>query len=89
MHNGKRQAPTYPMQVDNCLYCNIMEKIPLTVAASVVALEDVFGSSHPYQVDLFSDDKLNTIYKEQWVSIGYLPNTCSLQLGMLAEFKTE
>ncbi|KAG7361125.1 hypothetical protein IV203_036225 [Nitzschia inconspicua] len=47
--NGDRKAPPYPHQVDDCMFADIRHYFPLTSAASIVALEDVFGTTHPCQ----------------------------------------
>ena len=60
--DGTRLPPPYPMQVDDCFYADIKEYFPRTVAASIIALEDLFDRSHPYQDPPLSLEKLKVIY---------------------------
>ncbi|KAG7371384.1 hypothetical protein IV203_019954 [Nitzschia inconspicua] len=62
--NGDCMAPPYPHQVDDCMFADIRHYFPLTSAASIVALEDVFGSTHPCQ-HILSMDKLELEYTER------------------------
>ena len=72
---GTRLPPPYPMQVDDCLYADVADHFPRTVAASVVALEDVFDGHHSYQDPPLSLEKLNPIHKEQRLLLGHMPDT--------------
>ena len=79
-HN--RLPPTYPMQVDDCLYADVQEHFPRTAAASVVALEDVFDGHHPYQDAPLSLEKLDPIHTEQRVLLGHYPDTRSMMVRL-------
>ena len=76
--DNSRKPPTTPMQVDDCLYADVAEHFPLTVAASIASLMDVFDGIHPFQESPLSDEKLNSIHKEQRVLLGHEPDTRSM-----------
>ncbi|KAG7373857.1 hypothetical protein IV203_012952 [Nitzschia inconspicua] len=73
--NGDRMAPPYPHQVDDCMFADIRHYFPLTSAASIIALEDVFGSTHPCQEHVLSMDKLELEYTESRLVVGHVPNS--------------
>ncbi|KAG7368827.1 hypothetical protein IV203_031570 [Nitzschia inconspicua] len=73
--NGDRKAPPYPHQVDDCMFADVHPHFPLTSAASIVALEDVFGSTHPCQEHVLSMDKLELEYSETRLVVGHVPNS--------------
>jgi hypothetical protein len=43
---GHCVPPPFP-QVDDCMLADVPEHMPLTAAASMVAVEDIFGEKHP------------------------------------------
>ena len=73
-----RKPPETPMQVDDCLLADVEEYFPRTVAASIVALEDVFDGNHPYQEAPLSEEKLNPIHSEQRLLTGHVPDSRSM-----------
>ncbi|KAG7339164.1 hypothetical protein IV203_020107 [Nitzschia inconspicua] len=73
--NGDRKAPPYPHQVDDCMFADIRHYFPLTSAASIVALEDVFGTTHPCQEHVLSMDKLELEYTESRLVVGHVPDS--------------
>ncbi|KAG7339748.1 hypothetical protein IV203_025427 [Nitzschia inconspicua] len=73
--DGERLPPPFPHQVDDCMFADIPEYIRLTSAASIVALEDVFGPKHPCQESVLSVEKLDMEYGEDRLVVGQCPNT--------------
>ncbi|KAG7345440.1 hypothetical protein IV203_032971 [Nitzschia inconspicua] len=73
--DGERLPPPFPHQVDDCMFADIPEYIRLTSAASIVALEDVFGPKHPCQESVLSIEKLDMEYGEDRLVVGQCPNT--------------
>jgi hypothetical protein len=61
---GHRVPPPSPHQVDDCMFADVPEHMPLTAGASMVALEDIFGEKHPCQEHVLSFDKLNLSFDE-------------------------
>ncbi len=80
--DGSRTPPPYPMQVDDCLYADIAEFFPRTVAASVIALEDVFDSHHPYQDPPLSLEKLDPIHREDRLLLGHHLDTRTMMVKL-------
>jgi hypothetical protein len=60
-NNGSRKPPTFPMQVDDCMYANVDEYFKLTAASSIISLEDTFG--------------VNPVYNEERLLLGHELNT--------------
>jgi hypothetical protein len=67
--DGHRMPPPFPHQVDDCMFADVPEHMPLTAAASMVALEDSFGEKHPCQEHVLSFDKLNLSFDENTVML--------------------
>jgi hypothetical protein len=61
----------FPHQVDDCMFADVPEHMPLTTAASMVALEDIFGEKHPCQEHVLSFDKLNLSFDEHCDVVGH------------------
>jgi hypothetical protein len=51
--HGHRMPPPFPHQVDDYMFADVPEHMPLPAAASMVALEDIFGEKHPCQEHVF------------------------------------
>ncbi|KAG7354495.1 hypothetical protein IV203_003851 [Nitzschia inconspicua] len=73
--DGSRRPPPYPHQVDDCLFADTIELMPLTAAASMIALEDVFGPKHECHEHILSMDKLNLAFDETRDMLGHHVDT--------------
>jgi hypothetical protein len=73
--DGTRRPPPFPHQVDDCMFADVIPFIRQTSAASIVALEDVFGPKHPQQEFVLSQEKLELAYDESRLVVGHVPNT--------------
>lgn len=73
--DGVRQPPPYTHQVDDNLFADIPSYMPLTVAASLMALRDVFGPPHPCQPDPLSLEKLDLRFTETRQMLGVVVDT--------------
>jgi hypothetical protein len=80
--NGKRIPPFYTAHVDDNLYAEVPEFFHLTVACSVISLEDTFGGNHPNQEDVLSDEKFNAMYYEDRTLLGQHPDSRSMTVKM-------
>jgi hypothetical protein len=78
--DGSRQPPEYAAHVDDNIYADVEEFLPLTIAASVTALEDVFGGNHPNQEPVLSDEKLHLFYQEFRTLLGHEPDSRSMKV---------
>jgi hypothetical protein len=58
--------------------------MPLTAAASMVALEDIFGEKHPCQEHVLSFDKLNLSFDEHHDVVGHSVDTQRMVVGITA-----
>jgi hypothetical protein len=74
-NNGSRKPPTFPMQVDDCMYADVDEHFKLTAASSIISLEDTFGIDHPCQEKALSEKKFNPVYNEERLLLGHELNT--------------
>ena len=70
-----RLPPAMPMQVDDLFSTDIRDTMPLTSAASIVALEDTFGPDHPCQEMVLSQEKLDLEYGETRLLVGFVLET--------------
>ena len=52
------------------------------IGASVVAVNDVFDGNHPYQEEVLSDEKLNLLYQEVRLLLGYFPNSRTMRVDI-------
>jgi len=66
-----RIAPVMPMQVDDLFSTDIIDTMRLTSAASIMALEDMFGLDHPCQEMVLSQEKLVLAYLEERLLVGF------------------
>ena len=78
--DGSRKPSTYVGHVDDHLYAEVAEFLRRAIACSFVAADDAFGGSHKFQEDLISTRKLNMLYKEIRILLGYLPNTRTMMV---------
>jgi hypothetical protein len=76
--DGSRIPPSYVSHVDDHLYADVAEKLPLTIAASVESLTQVFGGNHPCQEPVLSDEKLHLVYQELRTLLGHEPDSRSM-----------
>ena len=77
---GNRKPPIYVNHVDDNGYCDVKYYMPRTVACSAQALDDVFGSYHRFQNRIISEDKLNLIYAEHRLLLGFLFNSRTMMV---------
>jgi hypothetical protein len=82
--HGHRVPPPFPRQVDDCMFADVPEHMPLTAAASMVALEDIFGEKHPCQEHVLSFDKLNLSFDENRDVVGHHVDTRRMVVGITA-----
>jgi hypothetical protein len=68
--------------VDDCFFADIRETFLLTSAASVVALEDVFGPKHPCQPTVLSMEKLHLVHGPSRQLLGQFPDTGPMVVAM-------
>ena len=73
--DGSRIPPPFPHQVDDCMFADVKDYFRLTSAASIVALEDVFGIDHPHQEKTLSLEKLELAYYEGHHVVGQQVDT--------------
>lgn len=78
--DGSRKSSTYVGYVGNHLYAEVAKFLCRAIACSFVSANDTFGGSHEFQVDLISAQKLNMLYKEIRVLLGYLPNSRTMMV---------
>ena len=79
---GQRIPPPYPHHVDDCMYADVKEYMPQTIAASVYSLYTILGFPQPHLPDPLSHDKLVTHYNHQRVACGRKIDTRRLSVGM-------
>ena len=80
--NGLRIAPNYQGHVDDHFWAEILPYLKLSIGASVVAVNDVFDGNHPYQEEVLSDEKLNLLYREVRLLLGYFPNSRTMRVDI-------
>jgi hypothetical protein len=88
-NNGSRKPPTFPMQVDDCMYADVDEHFKLTAASSIISLEDTFGVDHPCQEKAISEKKLNPVYNEERLLLGHELNTRRMVVIVSAKRRTK
>jgi hypothetical protein len=88
-NNGSRKPPTFPMQVDNCMYANVDKHFKLTAASSIIPLEDTFGVDHPCQEKALSEKKFNPVYNEERLLLGHQLNTRRMVVIVSAKRRTK
>jgi hypothetical protein len=66
------------------MFADVPEHMPLTAAASMVALEDIFGEKHPCQEHVLSIDKLNLSFDEHHDVVGNYVDTRRMVVGITA-----
>jgi hypothetical protein len=66
------------------MFADVPEHMPLTAAASMVALEDIFGEKHPCQEHVLSIDKLNLSFDEHHDVVGHYVDTRQMVVGVTA-----
>ena len=64
--------------MDDHLYAETEQLMPLAVACSVVSVDETFGGNHKYQELVLSEEKLHLLYKKQRILLGNLPDSRSL-----------
>ena len=67
---GNQLPPTFDMQVDDCMYANILEYIKRTATMSIIGLEDISGAAQPFQEHPLSFKKWNPHYGELRLLVG-------------------
>jgi hypothetical protein len=70
-NNGSRKPPTFPIQVDDCMYAVVDEHFKLTAASSKISLKDTFGGDHPCQEKALSEKKFNPVYNNERLLLGH------------------
>ena len=88
-NNGSRMPPTFPMQVDDCMYADVDEHFKLTAASSIISLEDTFGVDHPCQEKALSEKKFNPVYNEERLLLGHELNTRRMVVIVSAKRRTK
>jgi hypothetical protein len=81
--NGERLAPKYRHHVDDNLYADVAEHLERTVCASALALYEILGFPDWRQIGALSMEKLDTMYRPQRTTVGYVVNTRSMTVGLL------
>jgi hypothetical protein len=71
-NNGSRKPPTFPMQVDDCMYTDVDEHFKLTAASSIIVLEDTF----------------NPVYNKESLLLGHELNTRRIVVIVSAKRRT-
>jgi hypothetical protein len=88
-NNGSRKPPTFPMQVDDCMYANVDEHFKMTAASSIISLEVTFGVDHPCQEKALSEKKFNPVYNEERLLLGHKLNTRRMVVIVSAKQRTK
>jgi hypothetical protein len=88
-NNGSRKPPTFPLQVDDCMYVDVDEHFKLTAASSIISLEDTFGVDHPCQEKALSEKKFNPVYNEERLLLGHELNTHRMVVIVPAKRRTK
>ena len=73
--NGLQIAPDYQGRVDDHFWAEILPYLKLSIGASVVAVNDIFDGNHSYQEEVLSNEKLNLLYQEVQLLLGYFLNS--------------
>ena len=73
--NGDRLPTEFTAHVDDNIYAEVEEYLRRSVAVSMVSVDEAFGSSHKYQEDVLSNEKLNLFFEEVCLLLGKLPNS--------------
>jgi hypothetical protein len=79
---GRRRAPTYDHHVDDNMYGDIIELMPLAAAASVIALYDILGYPDSRIPDPISWDKFEKVHGHLRRVVGWDFNTRDLTFSL-------
>ena len=80
--NRLQIAPDYQGYVNDHFWAEILQYLKLLIGASVVAVNDVFDGNHPYQEEVLSNEKLNLLYQEVRLLLGYFLNSRTMQVDI-------
>ena len=83
--DGRRRAPTYDHHVDDNMYGDISDLMPLAAAASVIALYDILGYPDGRIPDPISWDKFETVNGHLRRVVGWEFNTRDLTFALPAD----
>lgn len=86
--HGRRRAPTYDHHVDDNMYGDITEFMPLAAAASVIALYDILGYPDERIPDPISWEKFTTTHGHIRRVVGWDFNTRSLTFTLPNDKRT-
>jgi hypothetical protein len=86
--NGDRVAPQYDHHVDDCLYADVKEHFPLTVAASIMALYLLLGEPSANHRDPVSWEKFESKVTHTRKAKGFIVNTRRMEVS-LPDYKRE
>lgn len=81
--DGSRLPPLYKHHVDDEYYCDVLEHMPRTVSASIIALYEILGYPQRNVPPVLSFDKLVTLYNHLRVWNGFLINSRSMDVDVL------
>ncbi len=87
--DGSRRSPTYDHHVDDNIYGDVEEFVPLGVAASILALYMVLGYPGPRNRDSVSWNKFDGFFTHERKMIGYGVNTRDMKLFLLEYKRTQ
>ena len=86
--DGTRRSPTYDHHVDDNMYADVREFMPLTIAASILSLYVVLGFPSPTCRDALSWDKFEASFSHERKIIGIWWDTRRLTVS-LPSYKRE
>jgi hypothetical protein len=86
--DGSRKPPTYNHHVDDNMYADIQEYLPRTIAASVVALYDIFGYPDGTFPDPLSWEKFEATYSHKRRVVGWEFDTRDLTFSLPSDKRT-
>jgi hypothetical protein len=87
--DGTRRSPTYDHHVDDNIYGDVKEFLPLGVAASILALYLILGYPGPRNRDSVSWNKFDKFFTHERKMIGYGVNTRGMILFLLDYKRTQ